>query len=105
LEPPEGSDSKKGVFRLSAARQRNREQAPPFRAGCRFSQNESFTQFFSKNCGFQRQRLWSLIAMSEILYPVKRIFRVNCRAAARGGFLQEKKPPCVKKYETASIIV
>jgi len=31
--------------------------------------------------------------MSEILYPVKRVFRVNCREAARGGFLQEKKPP------------
>ena len=31
--------------------------------------------------------------MSEILYPVKRFFRVNCREAARGGFLQEKKPP------------
>ena len=28
------------------------------------------------------------------LYPVKRIFQVNCREAARGGFLQEKKPPC-----------
>ncbi len=66
------------------------------------AQNESFTQFFSKNCGFQRQSLWSLIAMSEILYPVKRVFRVNCREAARGGFLQVKKPPCIKKYGTGS---
>ena len=31
--------------------------------------------------------------MSEIFYPVKRVFRVNCRVAARGGFLQVKKPP------------
>ena len=43
-----------------------------------------------------------LLARDErgTLYPVKRFFRVNCREAARGGFLQEKKPPCVKKYET-----
>ena len=36
-----------------------------------------------------------LLARDErgILYPVKRVFRVNCREAARGGFLQEKKPP------------
>jgi hypothetical protein len=32
-----------------------------------------------------------------MLYPVKRVFRVNCREAARGGFLQEKKPPCINK--------
>ena len=36
-----------------------------------------------------------LLARDErgILYPVKRFFRVDCREAARGGFLQEKKPP------------
>ncbi len=32
-------------------------------------------------------------ARGGTLYPVKRFFRVNCREAARGGFLQEKKPP------------
>ncbi len=35
-------------------------------------------------------------------YPMKRFFRVNCRDAARGGFLQEKKPPCTNKYGTGS---
>ena len=34
-------------------------------------------------------------ARGGTLYPVKRFFRVNCREAARGGFLQEKKPPCI----------
>ncbi len=36
-----------------------------------------------------------LLARDErgTLYPVKRFFRVNCRVAARGGFLQVKKPP------------
>ena len=36
-----------------------------------------------------------LLARDErgTLYPVKRFFRVNCREAARGGFLQVKKPP------------
>ncbi len=29
-------------------------------------------------------------------YPVKRVFRVNCREAVR-GFLQVKKPPCIHK--------
>ena len=40
-----------------------------------------------------------LLARDErgTLYPVKRFFRVNCRDAARGGFLQVKKPPCRKK--------
>ena len=46
--------------------------------------------------------------MSEILYPVKRFFRVNCRDAARGGFLQVKKPPCLVpspiKKETQRIL-
>ena len=45
-----------------------------------------------------------LLARDErgTLFPVKRIFRVNCREAARGGFLQVKKPPCIKKYRTGS---
>ena len=30
------------------------------------------------------------------------VFRVNCREAARGGLLQEKKPPCIKEYGTGS---
>ncbi len=34
-------------------------------------------------------------ARGGTLYPVKRFFRVNCREAVRGGFLQEKKPPCI----------
>ncbi len=34
-----------------------------------------------------------------MLYPVKRFFRVNCREAARGGFLQVKKPPCKKEIQ------
>ena len=40
-----------------------------------------------------------LLARDErgTLYPVKRFFRVNCRDAARGGFLQVKKHPCRKK--------
>jgi hypothetical protein len=43
-----------------------------------------------------------LLARDErgTLYPVKRFFRVNCRKAARGGFLQVKKPPCRKKHQT-----
>ena len=43
-----------------------------------------------------------LLARDErgTLYPEKRIFRVNCRKAARGGFLQVKKPPCRKKHQT-----
>ena len=69
----------------------------PSGLGAAFFQSQSFTRFFPKNRGFQRQSLWSLIAMSEIPYPVKRFFRVNCRDAARGGFLQVKKPPCRKK--------
>ncbi len=32
-------------------------------------------------------------ARGGMLSPVKRFFRVNCRGAARGGFLQVKKPP------------
>ncbi|WP_207670306.1 hypothetical protein, partial [Anaerotruncus sp. 1XD42-93] len=45
-----------------------------------------------------------LLARDErgTLSPVERIFRVNCREAARGGFLQVKKPPCRKKYGTGS---
>ena len=71
----------------------------PFGLGAAFFQSQSFTRFFPKNRGFQRQSLWSLIAMSEILYPVKRVFRVNCREAARGGFLQVKKPPASNCFD------
>jgi len=94
-------------------------QNPPY--GLKNQKAKSFTRFFSKNRGFQRQGLWSLIAMSEILYPVKlrsglradalrRLayarrcggsFRVNCREAARGGFLQVKKPPCTNGTDSS----
>ena len=59
-----------------------------------FSQNQSFTRFFSKNRGFQRQRLWPRSAERGTLYPEKRIFRVNCRpkGGKRGLFAREKAP-------------
>ena len=46
---------------------------PPFCTLARLKKNKSFTQFFSKNCGFQRLCLWSLVATSETLYPWKRL--------------------------------
>ena len=44
-----------------------------------------------------------LLARDErgTLSPVKRFFRVNCRGAARGGFLQVKKPPCTTRTDSS----
>ena len=61
-------------------------------------EHESFTRFFSKNRGFQRQSLWSPIAMGEIPQPEKRIFggelqHIPVGYFARGPFSQEKKGP------------
>ena len=108
-------------FRVTGALLRGSSRASG--PGAAFFQNESFTRFFPKNRGFQRQGLWSLIAMSEILYPVK--LRSGLRADAlrrlayarrcggsfsgelpqsgkRGLFTSEKAPLASIKYGTGS---
>ena len=75
-------------------------QAPPRQAGLGcfllFHNLKFYSIFFKKSRGRGAEPP-TRSAERGTLSPVKRIFRVNCREAARGGFLQVKKPPCINK--------
>ena len=75
-------------------------QAPPFRAEYRFFPKLKFYSIFFKKLRGRGAEPPPPRARGGTLYPVKRFFRVNCREAARGGFLQVKKPPPYEGYKT-----
>ncbi len=67
-----------------------------------FPKTKVLLNFFQKIAGLRGGAPDKLRRARNALSCVKRFFRVNCPEAARGGFLQVKKPPCTKKYQTGS---